>query len=175
MAKEKKEEVQEEAPPAPPKLNRKKKFLFILLAIVVFVVVGGVAGVVYLMTHKPAAHQTDMGQGEGGAAENDEHPPIYEKLDTFTVNLADQESYLQVEIVLKVADSQVQEKVKARMPEVRDALLRLLSSKSAEDLSTPEGKEGLAIDVQKEINRTIGARKASEGVRDVLFTAFIIQ
>jgi flagellar FliL protein len=178
MAKEKKEgvEAEEEASP-PPKVSKKKKFLLIILGAVALVLVVVVGGVIYLVIHKPAANQPYLPQGEAGQGmdENDQKPPIYEKLDTFTVNLADQQSYLQVEMDLKVADSETQEKIKERMPDVRDALLRLLSSKSAEELSTPEGKEALAKEVQKAINRIIGARRASEGVKGVLFTAFIIQ
>ncbi len=74
-----------------------------------------------------------------------------------------------------MADPKVQEKLKQHMPEVRDALLRLLTSKTAEELMTAEGKTALAEEVRKEVNRVIGAKKASQGVKDVLFTSFIIQ
>lgn len=152
--------------------NKKKKTLLIIIAAVLAVVLLGGGGAIYLLTTKPAAeHKAD---GEEIHVEDD-HPPVYEKLETFTVNLSDQESYLQVDISLKVADSKVQEKIKTRMPEVRDTLLRLLSSKSVEELSMREGKENLAKDVAKEINTLIGGKKDSPGVKDVLFTAFIIQ
>ena len=161
-------QTQEAAPP-----TKKKKILLIIVAVLVVALLGGGGLVVYLLTSKPAAEQGAEHKDEEHAEEG--KAPIYEKLDTFTVNLSDQQSYLQVEISLKLGDEKAREKIKNRMPEVRDTLLRLLSSKSPEELATPDGKEGLAKDVAKEINTLIGAKKASSGVEGVLFTAFIIQ
>lgn len=167
--------VEAEAP------KKKGKLLIIILAVVMVVLIGGGAGA-YLLLSKPSADKkakADHGDEEEVAAEDeeeahDEHPPVYEKLDTFTVNLSD-EAYLQTEIQLLVADAKVQEKIKARMPEVRDSLIRLLSSKTSEELSQVEGKAKLAEEVQKSVNEVLGVRKKSKGVKKVLFAAFIIQ
>jgi flagellar FliL protein len=176
--------AKEEAAPAAEAAPKKKKtLLIIIIAVVALLLVGGGAAV-YLLTSKPAAEKhakvdgEEAGHGDEGDAEEEEgeeHPPIYEKLETFTVNLADGETYLQVEISLKVADAKVQEKLKAHMPEVRDAMLRLLSSKSPEELSEADGKAKLAKEIQKQMNELIGAKKAKKGVQGVLFTAFILQ
>ncbi len=167
--------VEAEAP------KKKGKMLIIILAVVMVVLIGGGAGA-YLLLSKPSADKkakADHGDEEEVAADDeeeahDEHPPVYEKLETFTVNLSD-ESYLQTEIQLLVADAKVQEKIKSRMPEVRDSLIRLLSSKTAEELAQPEGKAKLAEEVQKAVNDVLGVRKKSKGVKKVLFAAFIIQ
>ncbi|MDD4881902.1 MAG: flagellar basal body-associated FliL family protein [Gallionellaceae bacterium] len=156
--------------PEQPKGKGKKKLLIIIaLAVVVLLVLA--AGAVLLLTPKPGA---DGKHGAEVAAE-DEHPPVYEKLESFTVNLADGETYLQVEIHLQVADASVQEKLKQHMPEVRDAIIRLLSSKNAEELSVLEGKDKLATDVQKQLNDILRAESPAKGVKKVLFNAFIIQ
>lgn len=171
----------------PPK--KKGKMLIIILAVVgVLVIGGGVAA--YMLLSKPAvekdakhgdeaaAEGEDAGDGEGGDEEghgDEEHPPVYIKLEAFTVNLADQESYLQTEIQLLVADAKVGEKMNARLPEVRDALIRLLSSKTGEELSQQEGKDKLATEIQKQVNEVLGIKKKSKGVKKVLFGAFIIQ
>jgi flagellar FliL protein len=172
-----KEEVAAEV--EPPK--KKGKMLIIILAVVgVLVIGGGVAA--YLLLSKPAAEkQAKHGEDEAGAEEEgdahggDEHAPVYVKLEAFTVNLADQESYLQTEVQLMVADAKVGEKINARLPEVRDALIRLLSSKTGEELSQQEGKDKLAIEIQKQVNDVLGVKKKSLGVKKVLFGAFIIQ
>ncbi len=153
---------------------KKKKLLIIVVALLVVVLAAG-GGAFLLLSGKPATEQQADEEEAEAHAEEEAKPPVYEKLETFTVNLADQESYLQAEISLKVADPKVQEKLKQRMPEVRDALLRLLSSKTAEELMSADGKTALAEEVRKEVNRVIGAKKASQGVKDVLFTSFIIQ
>jgi flagellar FliL protein len=159
---------EEEAAVEPPK-PRGKKMLIIILGVVLLLVATVVAVLLFL------PKQDGDGGQEAAAAIEEEHPPVYEKLDSFTVNLAGGEAYLQVEIHLLVADSAVQEKIKQRMPEVRDGVIRLLSSHNAEELSVPEGKDKLAADVQKQINDVLRAAKPADGVRKVLFNAFIIQ
>jgi flagellar FliL protein len=172
---------------APPEAEppKKKRKLLIIIIIAVVVVLALAAGGAFFLMSKPAAEKnakTGHGDAEAaadgeeeGSGHEEEQPRIYEKLDTFTVNLADQESYLQTEVQLLVADPKVQEKIKTHMPEVRDALIRLLSSKTAEELSQPEGKEKLAQEVQKAVNEVLGVKKKSKGVKKVLFAAFIIQ
>lgn len=168
----------QEETPAEVEVPKKKGKLLIIIGVLVGVVVlvgGGIAA--WLLTTAPDKSKQAKGHGEDAAAEEheDEHPPIYEKLEQFTVNLSDQESYLQTEIQLVVADVKVQEKIKLRMPEVRDALIRLLSSKNAEELNQPDGKDKLAGEIRHELNGVLGIRKDSEGVKKVLFGAFIIQ
>jgi flagellar protein FliL len=161
---------------APPKTKGK---LLIILAIVGVLLLGaGVGG--FLLLSKPATEQSaesEEGEEEGdeeGASDGKGAQPIYIRLETFTVNLADQESYLQTDIQLMVANAKVGEKMNARIPEVRDAMIRLLTSKTAEELSTPEGKDKLAIEIQTQINSVLSFKKKS-GVSKVLFGAFIIQ
>jgi len=169
MAKEEEAATEVEQP------KKKGKLLIIILAVVAVLVIGGGVGT-YLLLSKPAVEKNDKhGDEEAADGGEDEHPPVYVKLEAFTVNLADQESYLQTEVQLMVADAKVGDKMNARLPEVRDALIRLLSSKTGEELSQQEGKDKLAIDIQKQINDVLGIKKQSEGVKKVLFGAFIIQ
>jgi flagellar protein FliL len=162
--------------------KKKGKMMIIILAVVGILVVGGGVGA-YLLLSKPAVEKK-AGHGDEEAAADgeeeeaghgDEHPPVYVKLEAFTVNLADQESMLQVEIQLLVADAKVGEKITSHLPEVRDAMIRLLSSKTSEELSQQEGKDKLAAEVQKQINEVLGIKKKSKGVKKVLFGAFITQ
>jgi flagellar protein FliL len=164
--------AKEEAVPeaAAPK-SKKKLVIIIVAALLALTVIGGAA--FFLLAPKPNAEHAE-GE-EAHEEEADAKPPVYEKLETFTVNLSDGETFLQVEISLSVADSKVQAKLKLHMPEVRDSLLRLLSSKSAEELATLEGKDKLASEVQTHVNEILGAKKADQGVKKVLFNAFIIQ
>lgn len=163
MAKE-----EEAAAPEQPK-GKGKKMLIIIVAAVVVVAVTAVA--LLLFMPKKGAE----GEHEAEVAAEEEHPPVYEKLEAFTVNLADGETYLQVEVNLMLADAKIQEKIKQRLPEVRNDIIRLLSSKEPEELATLEGKDKLAADIQKALNDILGAKKANEGVKKVLFNAFIIQ
>ena len=163
--------------------KKKSKLLLIILIVVGVLVLGGGVGA-YLLLSKPAAEKKAAhgdeeadaeGEGEDDGHGDEAHPPVYVKLEAFTVNLADQESYLQTEIQLLVADAKVGEKLNARLPEVRDAMIRLLSSKTAEELAQQEGKDKLASEIEKQINEVLGVKKKSKGVKKVLFGAFIIQ
>lgn len=154
---------------APPAGNKKKLLIIILAAVLLVVLAAGGAAVLLLGGKPEGEHAQDQVEVV------EEAVPVYERLETFTVNLADQESYLQVEISLKLPDVEMQDRLKQRMPEVRDVLLRVLSSKTAEELITPEGKAELAKEIRKEVNGVIGAKKVDQGVKDVLFTSFIIQ
>jgi flagellar FliL protein len=157
------------APEAAAPKSKKKLLIIIIAAVLALALVGGGAAF-FMLGKKPDAEQQ-----EEHAEEEDAHPPVYEKLETFTVNLADGESYLQLEMSLLVADTKVQEKVKLHLPEVRDALLRLLSSKNADELATPEGKDKLSTEVQGQVNEILGIKTSAKGVKKVLFNAFIIQ
>lgn len=171
--------AKEPDPPEGEAPKKKGKLLIIIIAIAAVVLVGGGVGA-YLLLKKPAAEKNADAHGEEDAGEEevakgDEHPPIYDKLEQFTTRLSDGETYLQCEINLKVADTKVQEKIKTYMPEIRDMLLRLLSSKSVEEMSTVEGRDELAKEVQQNVNEILGIKKASKGVQKVLFPQFIIQ
>lgn len=177
MAKEEAPADAEQPSEAPKK---KSKMLIIIIAVVALLVLAGGGAAVYFLTAKPAAEKGAKDHGDEAAQEEEaqaeeEHPPVYERLETFTVNLSDQQSYLQTEIQLMVRDVKVQEKIKLHMPEVRDALIRLLSSKSVEELSQPDGKDKLAEEIRKQVNEVLGVKKKSQGVQKVLFASFIIQ
>ncbi len=162
-----------EATVAAPK-SRGKLLIIIIAAVVILAIGGGVAA--YLLLSKPAAEENAK-QGEEDAHAEDEHPPVYEKLESFTVNLADQQYLLQVEeMTLLVEGPEIQEKIKKRLPEVRDALFRLLSSKTAEELFDKEGKDKLADEIRKEVNDILHIKGKGKGVKKVLFPKnFILQ
>lgn len=160
--------AEEEAVVEQPK-GKGKKMLIIIVAAVLVLAVAAVAILLFM------PKQGGDAEHEAEATVEEEHPPVYEKLDSFTVNLADGETYLQIEINLKVADPAVGEKIKQRMPEIKDGVLRLLSSQQPEELATVEGKDKLAQEVQNTVNETLGIKKADQGVQKVLFPALIIQ
>ena len=168
--KEADEQLQDEAFDEAPAPGKKKKLLFLIVGIVGLLVLVGGGVAAWLMMTPPADQKKDQ-----KASAHEELPPIYEKLETFTVNLSDKESYLQVELALKLSDPEVQAKLKTYMPEVRDVLLRLLSSKSVDELTTQEGKDKLAGEIQAQVNEILHVKAAGKGVKGVLFNSFIIQ
>ena len=103
--------------------------------------------------------------------------PVFLSLETFTVNLEPENSdqHLQTNLTLKVGDNEAVNKIKLHMPEVRNRVLLLLSSKTASQIATVEGKKKLATELLVEINQPFGEGGGSQAVESVLFTSFVIQ
>jgi flagellar FliL protein len=118
------------------------------------------------------------GQHKAEKKEEAEKPPVFTRLEQFTVNLQrsdGEDHYLQVEMDLQVADDKVIENIKLRMPQIRNAMLLLLSSKTADDLAPVEGKQKLAAEIVAQVNKILGAKEPKQGVLGVYFSAFVIQ
>lgn len=164
MARDKaKEEVVAEPP------EKKKGKLFLVLGILL--VLGGAGG-------GAAWYFTQSDDKPAESKEEKQQAPVFVTLETFTVNLqADGggEHYLQVGIDLKVTDLTVVELVKLHMPEVRNGVLLLLSSKSAEQIAGLEGKQKLSAEIQEQVNKPLNAKATGKGVTGVFFTSFVIQ
>lgn len=103
-------------------------------------------------------------------------------LESFTVNLADEEDghFLRTTIALGV-DGQVPASAKggSKEPEsgavsmatIRDSILSVLTQSKSADLLTPEGKAKLKKDIIDSLNRDVPALEA----REVYFTEFLVQ
>jgi len=168
MAKDKGKPAAEPAEGAPKK--GKGKLLIIIIAAVVLLAGGGGAAWYFLHAKKAGGHEEAKHEAEPSK------PPVFVKLEPFTVNLtADGEDhYLQTDIDLQVADHKVTDNIKAHMPEIRNSVLLLLSSKTAGMLVPVEGKQKLSNEIKEQINKALHA-KEEEGVSGVFFTSFVIQ
>ncbi len=104
-------------------------------------------------------------------------PPVFVSLDTFTINLLPDpaEQFLQVDITLQLADETDAALVKTHMPEVRNRLLMLLTTKKGDDISTLEGKKKLSTEISAQMNQTFTAGNKLNKVAGVFFTSFVIQ
>jgi len=124
---------------------------------------------------------------------------VFVTLEPFVVNLAGEvQHYLQVGIDLKVAEPAVGDQIKVHLPEIRNGVLLLLSSKNVEELGTLDGKNRLRAEIRSAVNRPLGiettaapahgakagsdahgvdvdAGHLGEGVQEVLLTSFVIQ
>lgn len=144
-----------------------KKLIIIIVGVVVVLLLAGVGA--FLLMQKNMSQQDD--EGEDGAAQASQvvessakpkvdpgAPPIFVPLEPFIVNLADRETerFAQIGINLQVDDAKVGDQMKLYMPAIRNAILLILSRKSAEDLLTAEGKVQLASEIQRGAARAMG-------------------
>jgi flagellar FliL protein len=118
-----------------------------------------------------------MNRGQDGANTRAEQPPVFVTLDTFTVNLRSEgdEQHLQTNLTLKVNDAAAADLIKLHMPEVRNRIVLLLSSKAASEILAAEGKKKLAADLVAEIKQPFSEGGSEQRIQSVLFTSFVIQ
>lgn len=177
---------------------RGKKKLLILIAIALVVVLLLAGGAFWFLKHRAAAAAPALDEDGQPVAEQAEHakdkphaPPTFVPLEPFVVNLADKdtERYAQIGLTLEVEDAKVADEVKLYMPAIRNAILLILSHKTAAELLDRAGKEALAAEIMREALRPMGieppplgrdgkplAPAADAGpVRGVLFSSFIVQ
>lgn len=121
--------------------------------------------------HGKAGEKSKGGGGHGGAAAAGAGG--MRPLDPFLANLADETSsrYLKMSLQVEFVDAEPPAAFEARLPQIRDVILTLVTSKTFADIRTAEGKERLREDVIDRINHVL----AQEAVKSVYFTEFIVQ
>jgi flagellar FliL protein len=135
--------------------GKKKKGLLLMVAAGAVMLALGGGGAWFFLSGKK--EETAGAAASAKPQPKEEPPPIFVTLDPFVVNLAGEAShYLQVGIDLKVADAEVPDQIKLRLPEIRNAVLLLLSSKQVEELGTLDGKNRLRHEIRAAINQPLG-------------------
>lgn len=161
-----------------------KLLIIVCVAALVFGVGGAVVAVKFLGGSEKASetseeHKSDTAakseshSGTGGKQGQATAPGVMVDLDPFIVNLADtpEVRYLKLTIKLEVESDAVSSDLTARVPQVRDAVLVLLSSKDVNAVRTTQGK----FQLRDEITQRINGLLPKPGVRSAYFTDFVVQ
>jgi flagellar FliL protein len=113
-----------------------------------------------------AAVNTVGSHGGGGA-------PTLVPLAPFIVNLSGDQGqrYLRLVAQVEVRGELAKEALEKHLPEVRNHLIFLLSSKTFGDISSTQGKYDLQADITKNINDTLDG----PFIKKTYFTEFIVQ
>ena len=147
-----------------------KKLLWVMI-ILVLLSSAGAAAAIYLVLD-----QRDSGEAQQQTVELT--PPVFTRIEPFTVNLADDRygsRLLYTGITLRVGNEQSKAIIEEHMPQVRSRLLILLSGKQANELTSTEGKEELAQAIISRLNVPLSENQPPLDLREVLFTEFIVQ
>lgn len=159
---EEKDELQVETPQAPKKGSKALILIIVITAVVLGA--GGFAGYALL-----AGKKTD---NEAHEKKSDSKTSII-ALDPFVLNLADHGRYLKVTIQFEISDESLHETVKTKTPQLRDTIITLVSSKSLNSISSPEGKFQLKDEVLFRANQVMGMEK--DIFKNLYFTEFVMQ
>lgn len=171
----------------------KKKLLIIIVAVVL--VLGGVGGFL-LLGGKKADEKTEE------HAEEKPPDLRLAKLEPFIVNLSESKSFLRCTVLLEYdanilatlggaaeggghagggehgggdagGGDALPPMLKSKEPILRDALLRVMSSKKIDDVLTPDGKDRLKSEIIEAANTALGFDEAP--ITNVYFTEFVVQ
>ncbi|WP_022852812.1 flagellar basal body-associated FliL family protein [Thermodesulfatator atlanticus] len=149
------------------KKGGKKFLIFIILG--VLLLAGGGAGAYFLLFAKSSPPPEEQPAPE---------PPEPEvgpflQLDPFVVNLADPTGhrYLRAKITLEFRNDKAYQLANDRIPQINDAIIMVLSSKTVEEVLSPEGKLELRLELIRKLNDLLGPNT----VKNIYFTQFVVQ
>lgn len=157
---EEKEDLQEEST---EKKKGSKTLLIIIIAVSVVLGAGGFVG------FKLMASKSDSQKEEKKVVEKTTTVP----LDPFVLNLADRGRYLKMTVQIELSDESYVELVNQKMPQLRDTIITLVSSKSVNSISSPEGKFQLKDEILFRANQIMGGEK--DIIKNLYFTEFVMQ
>lgn len=159
--------------------------LLIIIASVLFLVLigGGIAAYTLMNSDDEVINAADSakkstivkkkaGASEGRSTDYSQMGPMY-SLDKFIVNLfSDSGSrFLRVAVNLEISSAEFQPEVDQKQPLVRDIIIKTLSAKSYEEISTIRGKEALKDELVTELNTIF----TDGSVENIFFTEFVVQ
>ncbi len=151
--------------------KKSKKTLILIVVLVLVVLLVGAGAAFFLLRSKEPAHEKEEEVKKAAPAA----PPVFVALDAFTVNLPPTGQFLQTSLTLQVETPADAEQLKVYMPKIRSRLLLLLSGKTAEELSTVEGKNQLTQEVMTQLKEPLSAGASPLKVSNVFITSFVIQ
>jgi flagellar FliL protein len=152
-----------------------KLLLVVIIVLLLFLlIIGGVVAYFLLSGDEEAPTQPEAQKMEKKKKVSDltEIGPIY-PLDPFVVNLVSSNAarYLKCKIDLELDSPELQQEIDKKLPAIRDLIIRILSSKTVEEIQTSKGKEKLKEEIKRKINEILTTGE----VRNVYFTEFVIQ
>ncbi|MCK4974445.1 MAG: flagellar basal body-associated protein FliL [Sulfurimonas sp.] len=176
------EENKEESGQENKKSNN--KLMIIIIGVLILVILGGAVTAILLMggddelqmqqstsQRKSTSNRSREG-GEVSSRKLSDIGILY-PLDTFTVNLKSDSGrrYLKATISLELNGDELSIELDNKSPVVRDRIIRILSSKTLEEISSKKGKKK----VSEQIIDTLNSMIIDGHVKGIYFTEFVIQ
>lgn len=178
---------------APEGEEKKKSNLLLIIIIAVLVLILVIGGVIFALMSgdheaEASANPSASAHAEQAPAEGEHAAPAHGSssggeslaevgimfpLDLFTVNLLSESGrrYLKVEMNLELEGEELALELETKKPVLRDVIIRILSGKSLEEISTVKGKESLKEEIVGDLNQRVKDGK----IKNVYFTDFVVQ
>ena len=148
-----------------------KKKLIIIVAVLVLLIGGGVGAFLFLGGDEDEKISPEQEQAELENQAKQVGPMV--NMDSFIVNIMDdnESRYLKATITIEVNGEEASMELTQRMPQVKDAVLLLLGSKTFGEISDLQGKIQLRAELINKINSILLKGK----VKRIYFTDFVVQ
>lgn len=154
------------------------KLVIIILAVLI-VVGGGVFAYFTFFAASDVEEVSGMADSDPLASQTNQRASLQSGImydfPAFIVNLADPagSKYLRVALSVEIPpkNEKMQLEIEQKLPKIKDAIITVLSSKTYEEISLPQGK----ISLKQEILRRINSNLASGRLMDVYITEFVVQ
>ncbi len=184
MAEEATEEVKD--PGTPEKKSSSSLMLIIVIVMLILVILVGAVAFILMsggddesaVQSTPTAQERQVDQTQRSSGNPNSVRPFTEiglmfPMDTFTVNLLSESGrrYLKVEMNLEIDGEELAAELDNKKAVIRDIIIRLLSSKSLDEISTAKGKDKLKEQITEQLNM----RLRDGHINNVYFTEFVIQ
>lgn len=166
------------------------KLIIIIIAVLVLIIAGGATVAFLLMNEEehapapvveqsapPAQQKASSSRSREDSDEMDSRKlsdiGILYPLDTFTVNLKSDAGrrYLKATISLELNGQELSMELDKKAPVIRDRIIRILTSKTLEEISSKKGKQK----VSEQIIDTLNAMISDGSIKGIYFTEFVIQ
>jgi flagellar FliL protein len=179
----------EEETASEPKKSSNMLMIIIIVVLVLIILIGAVVGILLMggddeaaqAKAAPMAQEQSVTKASKRSSSDDDLSDsrklkdigILYPLDTFTVNLKSDAGrrYLKVTMSLELEGSELSLELDAKAPVLRDRIIRILTSKTLEEISSKKGKQK----VSEQIMDTLNAMVSDGHIKGIYFTEFVIQ
>jgi len=179
------EESTEEEQPKEKKSNM--LMIIIIVVLILIILIGATVGILLMggddeaeVSSPPPAQEKTVSKSKRSSSNSNYEDSrqlsdigILYPLDTFTVNLKSDAGrrYLKVTMSLELEGEELSLELDAKSPVLRDRIIRILTSKTLEEISSKKGKQKVSTQIMDTLNSMI-----SDGtIKGIYFTEFVIQ
>ena len=171
-----------------PKEKKSNMLMIIIIAVLILIIlVGATVGILLMggddeteVSSPPPSQERTVSKSKKRSSSSNYDDSrqlsdigILYPLDTFTVNLKSDAGrrYLKVTMSLELEGDELSLELDAKSPVLRDRVIRILTSKTLEEISSKKGKQKVSSQIMDTLNAMI-----SDGtIRGIYFTEFVIQ
>ena len=183
------EEENTETEEVPEKKKSNMLMIIIIVVLILIILIGGVVAALMMggddeevaqVSSAPQAKEKSVSKSRRSSSSSSMEDSrqlseigILYPLDTFTVNLKSDAGrrYLKVTMSLELEGEELSLELDAKTAVLRDRIIRILSSKTLEEITSKKGKGKVSSQVMDTLNSMI----ADGEIKGIYFTEFVIQ